>query len=306
MRLLCLGDLHLRVKGPRIRVDSYFDTQFRKLKFIFDTFYKKKCDYILQPGDFFDSPDASYYLTNSLLELILKFNILGRILCVLGQHDMHYRALKVDNTPLGIFQTLGLIRILDKDPLILPKEMSFYGCSFSQEIPNIITKNRFNVLLIHKMIITKKLWPTQTNFIYARDFLKKYDFDLVVSGDNHNFFIEEYNGKFLINCGSLMRMSVDQTSFEPSIVVFDTDTKEYETIKIPIEPSERVMDITKFMKERESKLELEKFVESLKRRQIEGFSFLDALDEVLKEEKECVRDLILSFLKETKNARFVK
>jgi len=306
MRLLCLGDLHLRIRGPRIRIDSYFDTQFKKLNFIFDTFYKKKCDYILQPGDFFDSPDASYYLTNSLLELILKFNILGRILCILGQHDMHYRALKVDNTPLGIFQTLGLIRVLDKDPLILPKKISFYGCSFSQEVPNIVTRNRFNVLLIHKMVVIKKLWPTQTDFIYAKDFLKKYDFDLVVSGDNHNFFIEEYNGKFLINCGSLMRMSIDQTSFEPSIVIFDTDTKEYEVIKIPIESSEKVMDIARFTKERENKLELEKFVESLKRRKIEGFSFLDALDKVLKEEKECVKKLILGFLEEIKDARSIK
>jgi len=305
MRLLCLGDLHLRVKGPRIRVDSYFDTQFKKLNFIFDTFYERKCDYILQPGDFFDSPDVSYYLTNSLLELILKFNILGRILCILGQHDMHYRVLKIDNTPLGIFQTLGLIRVLDKDPLILPK-ISFYGCSFSQEVPDIITKSRFNVLLIHKMIVTKKLWPTQTDFIYAKDFLRKYDFDLIISGDNHNFFIEEYNGRFLINCGSLMRMSIDQTSFEPSIVIFDTDTKEYEVIKIPIESSEKVMDIARFTKERENKLELEKFVESLKKRKIEGFSFLDMLDKVLKEEKECVKKLILGFLEEIKDARSTK
>lgn len=72
----------------------------------------------------------------------------------------------------------------------------------------------------------------------ARDFLAKYGYDLIISGDNHLTFIEEYQGRILVNTGSLVRLSIDQKGRQPVIakVIPKNGKLEAEWIKVPIEP----------------------------------------------------------------------
>jgi len=121
---------------------------------------------------------------------------------------------------------------------------TFYGSSFGEDIPEIIDKDSFNILVTHRMVIKgDTLWPGQTNFSQARSLLRKTKFDLIISGDNHQFFIERVKDSYLINCGSMMRQRVDQVDHVPAVVLFDTEKRDFEILDIPITPAKDVIDL---------------------------------------------------------------
>ena len=55
MKLLITGDWHLTDKTPRNRIDDYPKTQHRKISWMIGEAIRHRCEYILQPGDMFDS-----------------------------------------------------------------------------------------------------------------------------------------------------------------------------------------------------------------------------------------------------------
>ena len=81
----------------------------------------------------------------------------------------------------------------------------------------------------------KRLWPGQTD-PSARAILKKYpEYDLILTGDNHRPFTEEYEGRLLVNPGSLMRQSADQQDHRPRVYLYDAETNTAWPEYIPIE-----------------------------------------------------------------------
>ena len=66
----------------------------------------------------------------------------------------------------------------------------------------------------------------------ADDILARTKAPLVLTGDNHQSFIFEQEGRYLINPGSMMRTTVAQIDFRPKIFIWD-DGK-IKTIKLPI------------------------------------------------------------------------
>ena len=73
MRILALGDTHFSYRKPSSRCDeSYFDgTQLGKLKQVIKIFIREKCDFIIQTGDWFDSPSVSLYVIAQIERLLL-------------------------------------------------------------------------------------------------------------------------------------------------------------------------------------------------------------------------------------------
>ena len=59
MRFGILGDLHFTNRSPERRVDDYWKTLYRKMSQALYIFDEKECDYILQVGDYFNSPAVS-------------------------------------------------------------------------------------------------------------------------------------------------------------------------------------------------------------------------------------------------------
>ncbi len=59
MKFLITGDWHIRNTSPKRRLDDYWVTVRKKIDFIYSLASEEKCDFILQPGDFFDSHKAS-------------------------------------------------------------------------------------------------------------------------------------------------------------------------------------------------------------------------------------------------------
>jgi hypothetical protein len=179
----------------------------------------------------------------------------------------------------------GAIRILSPfSPIDLKGILDVYGASWNEEIPAIFPEDTPSILVTHRMIIKDtKLWEGQENYEIANNLLKNNRFELIVTGDNHQHFVEEYDGRFLVNCGSLMRSTSAQVDHIPVIYIWDSETKELIYDEIPIEPIENVMNLKKLGEDKENDEKLEAFVKGLQDQQMEGFDFKENLYIYIKE-----------------------
>jgi hypothetical protein len=128
--------------------------------------------------------------------------------------------------------------------------------------------------------------------------LRRNKYDLIVSGDNHQFFISESGAgkRYLFNAGSLMHSSIAQIEHQPKIIIFDTDTREYEMINVPIQPAEKVFRLDDVIKEKEKDEKLQAFVAGLSEQKEMSLSFEDNLNIYAKENK--IDSDIMSIIRE--------
>jgi DNA repair exonuclease SbcCD nuclease subunit len=282
MKLLCTGDWHLRYKRPEMRLDeNYFETQADKVIQHIDIARRKNCKMILQPGDFFDSVETPWFVVQYYMKMFLDNEI--EIYTIPGQHDLRYHTRDIQNTPLGVLEASGCIKIVDE------KMASNFLCGvwWGGDIPD----GDVDILLMHRMIVQEKLWEGQENFNYANDLLLKYPkCNLFVIGDNHKSFVEEYQGRYLVNCGSLMRSSINQVDHKPVVYVYDTDKRDLEEIFLKVKPAKKVLnfDQAKVQKDRDERLDT--FIEAVKSRKTDRqgsyrYDFVAQLYEVMKASK---------------------
>lgn len=281
MKLVFTSDWHNTDKTPSCRIDDYQENQVNKINFIQKTAKKCKAEHILEAGDLTDTPFLSYLYFRKLLRLFWF-----SIYTVYGQHDLRYR--NKGNTPLdALHDSLnGIIKILPPNShQPLGENVDLYGCSYGEKIPEIINPKNFNILLIHKMLLAKKEKDWEEEYELGNKFLSDNDFNVIVSGDNHQSFHVKSGNKFLFNCGSLMRSTIDQIEHKPCIYIFDTATSKFEQIFIPIHPWQKCFDLEKKIKEEETNEQMESFVQGLSKHKDMGLNFTDNLFTYLKKNK---------------------
>lgn len=239
-----LGDLHFRATPPINRTDDYYKEQFKKAEYAFDLFLSRGCEIVLQPGDFFNAYGRDpYSLIYDVISLLKNFSGLT-IYVVFGQHDLKFHNTEVKDTPLQILINAGFVHRIPEKGIALGDKTTLYGSDWNKplpETPDYLYSKHTNILLTHRMIIkNKKLFPGQTNYTQAKKMLS-YGFNLCVTGDNHAAFTYKDERGTLINCGSLCRMSIDQTQHKPMFALYDTKTKKTETFNYPIKKASEVL-----------------------------------------------------------------
>lgn len=297
MRLLLTADWQLTDKQIERRIDNYPESQLEKVKYILAYAHVNNVFAILHAGDMFDSAKSSHNLVQQYIS-ILKSPVNKKSIpfyVIFGQHDMRYRSENIENTPIKVLESAGVVKILKQirhehvDKQIDSKRNLFvdiYSVWFGQELPRIMDRDSFNILVIHKMIVDTKLWRTQddSDFLYARNFLRENIFDLIVSGDNHKPFIVTDRNKTLVNCGSIVRESKDQIDYEPCFWIFDTITREATKIKIPCK--KKVFDETLIEQEEHVDKEMKAFVDGLKDDiELQGLDFVKNMQVAIKKQE---------------------
>ena len=283
MKLLLTADWHLRVTAPVNRIDNYYKAQMNKLRWVLKT-AEDHGAVILQAGDFFDRPVSSYSLLSVVGGIILGHGGVD-VYCVYGQHDLGYHTRR-STTALNLLDRLGCVRVVNYGcHITLRPGINIHGSSWGEDILEVGAKsNRFNILLTHKMVVKgRRLWKTQVDYVTSKWMLRNTNYDLIVSGDNHKHFIDRVDDRTLVNPGSLMRITSAQLDHEPRVVIFDTSTREYEVLKVPIVKSEEVFDMDSIEEREEISEELDAFVSGLESdSEFEGLDFLKNLDVYMK------------------------
>lgn len=306
MKIIASGDWHIRSTTPTNRVDDYTLAQKIKVMNLLATAGSESLP-ILQPGDFFDTPRINFVLLSEMIQLFDQYR--AKIYAVFGQHDLRYHTSHND-TPLALLNKIQRVILLGKQKYILggqtkgnPGMIDVYGASWGDEIPVPHPSHNYKVLVLHKMIIgDKKLWDQQEGHVWAREFLGKYpDYNLIISGDNHQTFTVKSNNRILINCGSLMRMTIDQKDHKPCFYIVDTVANTLEEHLLPFEPFDKVMNVEKVEKEKKRTTDLDAFVSGLKGMQSDlGMDFAHSIQTAVEKNKvdKRVHQVILDCMKE--------
>lgn len=247
MKFVATADLHIIDRTPRFRKDDYYKTILNKFKQICKL-AGENGKLLVIAGDIFDTPNVPYEVTRDILEIIQKSKI--DVLVVAGQHDLRYHQKGLKNTPLGILQTAGAVKLLSPDKALNSFDnISFLGVGWNQKV-----NSQADVVVTHTMVINEnKLWEGQEEYTTAKEMLNDlYPFArCIISGDNHQPFIVKQKSRLLINCGSMMRKSVDQIDHKPKVYIVNMDKCKISLKEslLSIEPASDVFDFDRLENE---------------------------------------------------------
>jgi hypothetical protein len=148
-------------------------------------------------------------------------------------------------------------------------------------------ENKTTVALVHRLVYPSKTppWPgAEESGTSAKRLLKKYpEYDLIVSGDNHESFVVEHQGRLLVNPGSMMRMTAAQIDHKPRLYLWRAKDNSVEEVFFPIE--EGVVDRAHIEVQENQDERMDVFVSKL-RHDIEiGFDFLHNLRQFISTNK---------------------
>jgi DNA repair exonuclease SbcCD nuclease subunit len=221
--MIICSDIHLREDTPIGRIDNYQKAQWKKMRIISGLQQKYDCS-VVHAGDLFDHWKPS----PNLLRLAI-LHLPDQFYTVYGQHDIPQHNLKLaDKCGINALAAGNHLNILPEAHWgQIPDKGSF-----------LFPKGDRRMLVWHKMNYKGAIpWPGCTD-PSAKALLKKYpQFDIIVTGDNHKTFIEEYEGRILVNPGSMMRMDADQIDHRPCVFLYYSSTNTVEPFYLPIEPN---------------------------------------------------------------------
>jgi len=222
------SDFHLREDQPTCRTDNFWKTQWEKVTFIKRLQEKYDC-IVLNAGDLFNHWKPSPNLLSSTM-LVLP----NKFYTILGNHDLPQHNLDLAyKCGVNTLQTASLLKVLGgshwgKEPDGNSWEWQFPCSDGGANIKEILVWHVMNYQ-------GKKPWPGCTD-PSAASLLRKYpQYDLIITGHNHKPFVEEHEGRLLVNPGSIMRQFADQIDHRPRVYLWYADTNTVEPVYLPIE-----------------------------------------------------------------------
>jgi predicted phosphodiesterase len=213
------SDWHLREDTPICYIGDYWKDQWDTVDFISDLQKKYNCP-VWHAGDLFDKWKPSPMLLSEASK-----HIPNNLIVVSGQHDLPQHNLEL------IYKS-GIYNLMINGKLSILQN-GHWGQSLGDGRTGFIIKGK-QATLQHLLVYQKKPFPGVSGG-FAAGILRKYpQYDLICCGDNHQSFVEEYEGRLLVNPGSMMRMDADQINFKPSIYLWFAEDNTVQRIYLPI------------------------------------------------------------------------
>jgi len=219
--ILC-ADMHLRSSVPRARTDNYWIAQWMKVQFIKILQRKHNCP-VFHAGDLFDywkpTPEL---LTHTIRHLPFTF------WTIYGQHDLPQHN-------IDLADKCGVNTLAESSNLqILPG--CHWGMNPTEDKAGLtFLEGRRSVLIWHTLTYKDERPYPDHKGPSAMRLLRKYpDMDLIVTGDNHIPFVQAYEGRLLVNPGSMMRMTAAQIDHQPRVYLWYALSNTVEPVYLPI------------------------------------------------------------------------
>lgn len=213
------GDFHLRDSHPICRTDDFDVAQWKAVDFVSALQKKYDCP-VLHSGDLFHHWKPSPSLLSKTIKHLPK-----NFRTVYGNHDLPQHNIELKDK-CGIY-TLHEARALT----------ALETCHWNEFPTDKVHYHLEDKTILIWHILTyqiKKPFPGCTAPM-ARKLLMKYPkYDLILTGDNHKTFVAEYEGRLLVNPGSLTRQSAKQIDFKPSVFLYYASTNTVKQVFIPI------------------------------------------------------------------------
>ena len=233
------SDWHLREDTPVCFIKDWHQEQWKAVEFVRSLQLTYQCP-VFHAGDLFHHWKSSPALLSQTLSFLPQ-----KFYTIYGQHDLPQHNWELRNkSGLHTLEVAGALNVL-------------HGHHWGQEpagnsVINIGTSKR--ICVWHNMTYQKIPFPGASGGM-ANKILRKYpQFDLIVTGDNHQSFVEEYQGRILVNPGSLTRQTADQIDFKPSVYLWHAENNSVERIFIPCQEGAISREHIERKEERDSRI----------------------------------------------------
>ncbi len=224
MKFLLLGDVHLRAGNPSSRKDDFQRAQWNKMLEVFNFAAAHQLP-IISTGDLFDRPDTPYAVVVKYLSLFAKHKY--GFYVVPGNHDIYGTNLStVSRSALGVLEAARVVTILSHVPTDI-LGVRIYGTSYMHQgqLPQ-PSRDTYNILVVHDMILQDKIWKEQDDFHLVEDYLNdKRGWNLIVCGHYHYRFVYTDGVNLAINPGAVSRVKASKGDLDllPGFIVFETE-----------------------------------------------------------------------------------
>jgi predicted phosphodiesterase len=235
---ILVGDIHATLRQPICRMDDFGAALFGKLSFLRSLQAKHDNCLILQPGDFFDR----WYLDRGEQWLLTRLiDVIKNWICIPGQHDLPQHNLGLyHRSNLAVLEEAGCVKVFKNEMALLRDRFGIQGFGWGRS-PRENWETNFEdggreVALIHRMTyLNKPPYPgAEESGGTAEQLMRQMKgFDLIVVGDNHETFTYEEGGRWLVNPGSLMRLTAKQADHRPVCFLWFADTNSISRVEIP-------------------------------------------------------------------------
>lgn len=234
MKIVCAADIHLRSDKPSCRKESeeeWINVQMNKLLFMIS--YAQENDaLVILAGDVCHRATGwpSWFFVR-VMETLSDTGI--ELVAIPGQHDMPYHQFEnIRKSNLGVLYESCFIQNVSK---------KWFNIAYFPWGEDIEERSMANIAVAHIMTIEgedKELFPGQLQkggAFTAKKLLQDFpNYELIITGDNHKSFTIEYEGRTLVNPGSMTRQRTNETH-EPGFYVYDTNSYTVKRITFPHE-----------------------------------------------------------------------
>lgn len=247
-----VADLHITNKQPICRIDDFWKAVQNKIEFICDLQRKHECP-VLCSGDVFHKAKSSPLIEGWVISnLYTEHNF---FITIPGNHDLpNHRLDLLKESSLSVLDASGTMIVLynpeipyhsyyknDSEKDLIEVVGFPWNTDFTKEykidkFPEVINRKvKRRIALVHDLVyVGDHMWPGLVGY-KARSVLRKLkNFDVVVSGHNHQSFTYEHNGRLLVNPGSMTRYAADQIDHEPKVFLYYAETNIVEAVFLPI------------------------------------------------------------------------
>lgn len=304
MKLLFVGDMHLRSAQPARRKDDFSEAQYKKVEHIFRVAKHYEAP-IIQTGDVFDTETSDLKTMVRYLPMFLNYE--HGVYCAIGNHDVYGASITtVPRTALGLFASVGAVRLLGHEPVLIGNDqVAVCGTSYMHEGHPSPVDGKHNILVSHEMVLVDKIWKEQEHFTYAYDYaIQNSGWDVILCGHYHYSFKQTQGNLLILNPGAVVRIKASKgdMALVPSVVLYDTVTRKNDWLPLsPVEPSEKVFVPAEAPVVPAVNPDLEDFVASLSPSVKENMNYGPLSDVVIRviEDVDCrqeVSDLIKRYL----------
>ena len=272
------SDWHIRADTPQCRTDDFTEAMWKKVQFINDLATEHDIP-ILLAGDLSHRPQWPNWLIEKFMSIISDVEIIA----IAGQHDLPGHNLEaIPQSGFGVLMRAGYITTPMPTTMLNNKSLPPWIAGFSYGTE--ITKTDSSVAMTHQMVIEDKpYWPGQVASS-AKSLLKKFPgYKLILSGDNHQSFVVEYEGRLLVNPGSMMRSTADQIDHRPRVYLWESKTNSVEAVYLPIEQG--VIDRSHIDTKKEKDARIEAYTTRLSERYEVGLSYEENLKAYFEENR---------------------
>ena len=310
MKLLIVGDLHIRGDNPRNRIGNYYTACKTKLEEVFQIAQKNGAR-VIQVGDVCNSPNLAYSLLADLARFLSEYQ---SIYCIAGNHDTFAHNLNtLPRTALGFMYALDIIKHVDdlSGPYcqIIGRDFNY---NIDQDYSEYITPEPAapQILVVHGMLLEHSPGFEIKHSTIPR-VAEVTNAHCIISGHYHLPFCKRHKDKLFINPGALMRIQATEEEINriPQVVLLDTNqvtNPEYMPEIIPLKtakPGSEVLDKTQIEVNEARQESMRLFIESLEFNAESKFMNVQEIIETLATKEGFTKQVAFTALEKISNVR---